>query len=132
MSDPLSRSREAYIEDVQGNELTSGKTMKILGFCFSDRPTVTAHVEALRRRFRQRYWILIHLRRFGFNQEELVKVYKTMVRPIADYCSVVYHPMLNDEQDEALDRCQAHALQCIYGMGIRYSEMRRRAGIETL
>ena len=77
----------------------------------------------------QRYWILSHLRRFGFNQDELVKVYKTVVRPIADYCSVVYHPMLNDEQDEALDRCQAHALWCIYGMGISYSEMRKKLGL---
>ena len=93
VSDPLSSVREGYIEDGEGNQLTSAKSMKILGFYFSDRPTVAAHVEALRRRFRQRYWILIHLRRFGFSQEELVKVYKTVVRPIADYCSVVYHPI---------------------------------------
>ena len=44
----------------------------------------------------------------------------------------VYHSLLTDKQDEALDRCQAHALRCIYGMGVSYAEMRRRAGVTTL
>ena len=132
ISNSLSHDPQAYIEDAQGNELTSGNTMKILGFHFSDRPTVSAHVEAMRQRFRQRYWILIHLRNFGFNRDELVRVYKSIVRPIADYCSVIYHSLLTDEQDEELDRCQAHALRCIYGMGLSYSEMRRLSGVETL
>ena len=40
--------------------------------------------------------------------------------------------MLTDEQDELVERCQAHALRCIYGMGVSYSEMRRRAQVTTL
>ena len=84
------------------------------------------------RRFRQKYWILIHLRRFGFTEEELAKVYRTVVRPVADYCAVTYHSMLTDEQDEALDRCQSHGLWCIYGPGVSYCEMRRRADVNTL
>ena len=121
----------AYIEDMDGNQLTTGKTMKVLGFYFSSDPTVSHHVEALCRRFRQKYWILIHLRRYGFSEEELARVYKTIVRPMADFCSVLYHPMLTDQLDERLDRCQLHALRCIYGQGLSYSEMRARAGVTT-
>ena len=106
--------------------------MKILGFHFTDRPTVDAHILAVKRRFRQKYWTLIHLKKYGFSEEELATVYKTIVRPVADYCSVVYHPMMTDAQDEEMDRCQAHALRCIYGMGVSYAEMRRRAGVPTL
>ena len=73
------------------------------------------HIEALCRRFRQKYWVLIHLRNFGFCESELTKVYKTIVRPVADYCSVVYHSMMSDQMDERLERCQQHALRCIYG-----------------
>ena len=54
------------------------------------------------------------------------------MRPVADYCSVLYHPMLTDQLDEKLDRCQLHALRCIYGQGHSYSEMRSRAGVTTL
>ena len=132
VSDVLSYDPEAYIEDAEGNEITGGDSLKILGFTFSGRPTVSAHVDALRRKFRQRYWILIHLRNFGFSEVDLAKVYRTIVRPVADYACVVYHSLLTDDQDEILDRCQAHALRCIYGMGISYSEMRRRANVTTL
>ena len=87
---------------------------------------------ALRRRFRQKYWILFHLKNFGFTKEELAKVYRTIILPTADYCSVVYRAMLTDEQDEVLDRCQAHALRCIYGKGVSYEKMRSMAGVKTL
>ena len=75
---------------------------------------------------------MIHLRNFGFSESELVKVFKTIGRPIADYCSIVYHSMLTDQMDERLERCQMHALRCIFGFGVSYCEMRRRAGITTL
>ena len=42
--------------------------------------------------------------------EELVKVYKPMILPSADYCNVVYHSLLTNELDEKLDRMQNHAL----------------------
>ena len=132
VSDSMGKTNEAFIEDQEGNELTAADQMKVLGFHFSSSPDVSRHVDVIRRRFRQKYWILLHLREYGFSDDELAKVYRTIVRPVADYCSVVYHAMLTDEQDEALERCQSHALRCIYGMNVSGSEMRRRAGVSTL
>ena len=106
--------------------------MKVLGFNFSSKPTVTAHVELLRRRFRRRFWILLHLKNFGFNQMELSKVYRTIVRPVADHCSVVYHSLLTDWQEEVLEQCQSHALRCIYGKDMSYKKMMEKAGVSTL
>ena len=40
--------------------------------------------------------------------------------------------MLTDEQDELLDRCQAHALRCIFGKDMSYEKMRELAGVTTL
>ena len=117
VSDALSIDPEAYIEDAGGNEITMGDSLKILGFNFLRRPTISAHVDALRRRFWQRYWILIYLRNFGFSEGDIAKVYRTIVRPVADYSCMVCHSLLTDAQDAILDSCQAHALRCIYGMG---------------
>ena len=78
--------------------------MKMLGFHFGPKPSVNYHIEALKRRFRQRTWILNHLKHAGFNSEELAKVYRTIVRPVADYMSVVYHSMLSDRLDEEIER----------------------------
>ena len=90
------------------------------------------HIKSLRRRFYERWWILFHLRHHGFNQEELVRVYKTVIRPVFDYCAVIYHPMLTDDQDQMLERFQRQALKVAFGSGLTYTELRERAGIQTL
>ena len=55
-----------------------------------------------------------------------------MVRPVAEYCAVVFHSQLTDEQDSLLERLQNHALKLIYGPGISASRMRLMADIPTL
>ena len=88
-------------------------------------------MEALRRRMREVTWVLRHLRHAGFSEDELARVYKTVVRPVLDYCAVVYHPMLTDEQDQVVERLQAQALKNIYGYGVPYATMRKLAGVTT-
>ena len=107
-------------------------TMKLLGFTLSSRPGIHAHIEALRRKFRQRFWVLIHLRAFGFSHAELVRVYKSVIRPTAEYCAAAFHSQMTDEQDEILERQQSHALKLIFGPGISAGKMREMAGIMTL
>ena len=62
----------------------------------------------------------------------MIKVYKTILRPVADYLCVFYHSILTDEQDEQLERLQAQALKCIFGWKVPYAEMRSMAGVSTL
>ena len=49
-----------------------------------------------------------------------------------DYCAVVYHPGLTDEQDQQLERLQSSALRCIYGYEMSYMKMRELAEVTTL
>ena len=89
-------------------------------------------VNAISKKFRTRYWTLRNLKNSGFSTEELVTVYKTIIRPVADYACAVYHPSLTDEQDETLDRLQNHALKCIFGSGLSGRKLREMAGVTTL
>ena len=132
ISDALNFRPRANILDQQGNIITSGTTMNILGFQFSDRPNVNAHVTYVAASMRRKYWSLYHLRRVGFNTEELVKVYKSVLLPIADYCSPAYHPMMTDIQDQELERVQIGALRAIFGYDRTAAELRRGAGVTTL
>ena len=127
ISDALGSTSEAFIRDSGGNEIRSGGGIKMLGFHLGPRPTVSVHVESLRRRFRQRAWILTHLRHAGFNEKELAKVYRVIVRPVADYMSVVFHSMLTDREDEIIERLQSQALKIIYGKDVKYADMRKLA-----
>ena len=103
----------------------------MLGFHLDSRPSVHAHIQALKLRMRDTVWVLRHLKIAGFTETELAVVYTTVVRPILDYCAVVYHPMLNDEQDQMVERMQAQALKCIYGYKDSYKVMREKAGVTT-
>ena len=131
VSDAQTYSAASHFYDANGTKLQTGKSMKILGFHVDSSPSVHAHVRALGTRMREKYWVLRHLKRAGFTEEELARVYCTVVRPVLNYCAVVYHPMLTDEQDQAVERLQAHALKCIYGYENSYAEMREKAGVTT-
>ena len=89
-------------------------------------------VEAVIKAFRSRFWILQNFKNSGFTQEELLKVYTTMIRPVADYACVVYHSSLTDKQDEALDKLQNLALKCIYGTDFSGRRLREMSGLSTL
>lgn len=78
VSDSFNYSTSAYILDRDGNKIESGSKLKVLGFHFSSRPTVEAHVEVIKRHFRARYWVLHHLCHNSFSTEDLVKVYSTI------------------------------------------------------
>ena len=134
ISDAISYLPEVQIRDVDDSLITSSPedSMKMLGFHFSTKPNVNKHIEVLMRRFRARFWILIHLRNAGFNTEELVRVYKVILRPVHDYLCVVYHSMMSDRHDEEVERLQAHALKYIFGWKESYAQLRARAGVETL
>ena len=111
--------------------IESGESMKVLGFHIDSKPSAHAHVKALQLRMRDTTWVLRHLKLAGFSQTELATVYRTVVRPVLDYCAVIYHPMLTDEQDQQVERLQAQALKNIYGYKDSYEIMREKAGVTT-
>ena len=114
ISDAQTYRASATITDSDGNRLTSCKKLKVLGFHMDGRPSVHAHVDALSIRMRDTMWVLRNLKWAGFKEGELATVYRTVVRSVLDYCAVIYHPMLS-EQDQAVERMRAQALKCIYG-----------------
>ena len=132
VSDALNYRPQAFIMDCQDNVICSGTSLKILGFWFSDRPNVDLHVSKLITQLRRRQWVLNHLRSFGFNTDEWVKVYKSVLLPIADYCCPAYHSMLTDVQDQLLERAQIGALRAIFGYKSTATELRQAANVTTL
>ena len=132
ISDALSYTPLTYIVDSEGERIEGKDCLKVLGFHFSDRPTVQLHVDETIKRVRQRSWFLRNLARVGFNTTELVRVYQSVILPIADYCAPAYHSMLTDAQDERLEQAQVGALRCIYGYGLSARRLRAEANIEPL
>ena len=132
VSDALNYRPEVFIMDSNDNKIECVESMKILGFYFSNKPTVELHVDMVVKKLRQRYWVLRHLGGVGFTKEELVRVYKASILPLADYCCPAYQSMLNDVQDQLLERAQVGALRAIYGYGLTATELRSEAGVTSL
>ena len=132
VSDALSYKAEAYILDEDGNRIDCVDSLKVLGFTFSSKPSVDAHVNSVVVRMRQRTWALRHLAKVGFNTVELVQIYCSLLLPIADYCSPAYHSLTTDIHDQLLERAQTGALRAVFGYGKSARQFRTEAGLTTL
>ena len=81
---------------------------------------------------RRRFWVLRHLRPFGLSEDKLLSVYKSVVRSVIEFTSLVYHSMLTKEQSNDIERLQMQALKCIYGLQYTYSSILQKTGLSTL
>ena len=55
-----------------------------------------------------------------------------MLRPVLEYCHVIYHAMLSKCQEERLEALQRKALRIVLGFDLNYSDLLKKAGVETL
>ena len=122
----------AHFFDMDGNKIQNQNSMKILGFFFSADPDMNAQVVDIKRKFRARIWSLRHLGHVGFSESDLLKVYKSVILPVHDYCSCVYNSSLTQTQSNALERLQAQSLKAIYGYQHSYRSLLEKTGLSTL
>ena len=94
--------------------------------------TVKTHVNNLVSKMRKRTWALARLKKKGFSTAELVEVYKSLIRPMAEYLSPAWHVLATAEQSAQLERQQTHALTNIFGPGISAKRMKEESDLELL
>ena len=94
----------SYIELPTGQKITSQKSLKVLGYTLGASPGNTEQVQELKRKYWARAWIIRNLKRAGLPEEDLIKLYKALVRPVLDYMAPIYHPMLTHEQTKEIER----------------------------
>ena len=113
-------------------KIHSSNSMKILGFYFSSKPSVELHIATLQKKFRQRLWLLRNLKHAKADKKDLLDSYLCFIRPVADYCTNVYHTMMTGGMTDALEKLQTTALRIIYGFDKTREELLDKAGITTL
>ena len=123
---------DAHFFDNEHKKIVTRESMRILGFCFSNSPDMSAQVADIKRKFKSRMWILRHLGHRGLNCQDLLAVYKSILLPCHDYCSVVYHSSLTAVQAAILEKLQAQALKCIFGYEYSYRALLEMSGLTTL
>ena len=127
------KSYEARAHFYDGRErVDSTKTMKVLGFLFNNSGDCTSQVDSLCRKTRQKIWTLRHLRKAGFNESELLEVYKFYIRLTIEYSSPIYHSMLTQEQQIYIERQQFFPHKNIYGFVYSHRQLLEMSRLSTL
>ena len=123
---------KSHIYDHSMTRIDCTDTLKTLGFVFNKQADVSTQVDVLCKRFRSRTWALRILRKADFTHQELVAVYKSTIRPVIEYSSVIYHPMLTAEQAAHIEKQQTRALKNIFGNEYSQKRLLELANLPTL
>lgn len=131
VSPPNGCDNRAYI-NMNGDRIDSMDNLKLLGFVFGREPNVREHVAEIKRKFRSRFWSMIHLRRAGFKGDQLLKLFNIFLRPVIEFCCVVYHPLLTATQSDEIERMQKQVVKLAYGYEKSYATICTERNISTL
>ena len=103
-----------------------------IGNRFSSEPGMVAQVADIRRKFTAGIWALRHPGRMVMPQPDSLKVYKSTILPMNDYCSTVYNSTLTLTQSGQLERLHGMALKAIYGFDHSYPSLLSISGLSPL
>ena len=118
--------------DLDGQTITGQDNMKILGVTLVSDASFKTHVTNLASRLRARTWALSRLKKKGLKKDQLVRIYKCLIRPTVEYAAPAWHSSLTAAQAAYLERQQVQALKNIFGTGLSANKMRDRANVELL
>ena len=79
---------------------------KVLGLWISEDLSWDKDTTEICRRAYSRMSMLTKLKYAGVDAVELINIYKLYIRSVLEYCSVVWHSTLTEEQIKAIERAQ--------------------------
>ena len=120
------------IKDQDNSVISSGNSLKMLGFNFGNTPSVQPQLDYLIRKASKRYFLLLHYKRSGIPTDKLKDIYCAITRSVIEYSSVVYHSQLNTGQSNELEKIQKRCLRVIYGYEHQYQDLPTMSGLPSL
>ena len=86
---------------------------KLLGITLSHDISWQAHIDAIITKASSRLYFLKILQKSGLQTHQLRHFYLSVIRPILEYCSLIWHHGLTKAQAESLEAIQRRALRII-------------------
>ena len=126
-----SPSVSAYMR-LRNTKVESGQELKICGYKFGSKPTVTNQVDSIIAKFNRRSWVIRNLKRSGFSDADLVTCYCSLIRPVFDFTAVAYHSLLSLDQTKQLEGLQKRILRIITGTKGNYTKKLEDFGLNSL
>jgi hypothetical protein len=99
---------------VNNHELERVSHCTLLGVHINDKLNWHDHVDKMFKKSSSRLYLISQLKRTKMQGVDIVKVYISLVRPVLEYASPVWHPGLTDYQQQLLESIQERALRIAY------------------
>ena len=98
---------------MNNKKLEQVRAIKLLGLYITEEVPWQLNCEEMCKKAYSRISLLSRLKYVGVSRKDLIEVYKLFIRSTLEYCSVVYHSRLTEEQSRMLDHAQAVCLRVI-------------------
>ena len=79
---------------MNGNYIERVSQAMVLGVTISSDLSWNAHVDEIISKARKRVYMIYQLKRAGINQNDLIRIYVSVIRPVVEYACPVWHTNL--------------------------------------
>ena len=113
----FTRSKQEFTTRLylNGINLERLSVIKLLGIWLEEDLSWERNTREICKKAFSRVPMLSKLKYAGIDREDLLDIYKLFIRPMAEYCSVVFHTSLTQKQDRKIELIQSTCLKIILG-----------------
>ena len=119
--------------NIAGVPLNFVPEAKILGVWLQNDLRWEKNINEISKKANQKLYMLRLVKRFGFNDEELISIYKCYVRPVVEYADVAWSSSITAAQKKTLEHLQKCACRTILRQRYTsYEDAIHICGLESL
>ena len=107
---------------MHGNYIERVSQAKVLGVTISSDLSWNAHVDDIISKARKRAYMIYQLKRAGINQNDLIRIYASVIRPVVEYACPVWHTNLPKYLSDNIEIIQKRCLKTIFP-GFQYENI---------
>ena len=116
---------------MNGNYIERVSQAKVLGVNISSDLSWNAHVDEMISKTRKRVYMIYQLNRAGINQNDLIRIYVSVIRPVVEYACPVWHTNLPKYLSDNIEIIQIRCLKTIFP-GYQYENILQMVNLPTL
>ena len=116
---------------INNSPIETVHSFKLLGLLITDDLSWEANTAHICQKANSRLYGLTLLRRAGLSQQQLLRVFKSIIRPVVEYACTVWHFSLTKADSDKIESIQKRALTTIFGKH-PYESNLESAGLPSL
>ena len=116
---------------MNGNYIERVSQAKVLGVTILSDLSWNAHVDEIISKARKRVYMIYQLKRAGINQNDLIRIYISVIRPVVEYACPVWHTNLPKYLSDNIEIIKKRCLKTIFP-GYQYENILQMVNLPTL